>query len=241
MNQLDRIETMLKAILASDNHVHWVGSYAHGRASSGDPYIVLFPSSDKLEHQVCRVYESQFKKLPAFVDTAVPASIKPSKKAPGKNQATPCRHFQVITCNGRETQMGAEKRFFGVLAISSQAATVHVDSKQEAEKRPSTPRQPKPKKQPAIPSKDWKAEAASCTDAFMFDTAVVQLEPWYQDAAAVTQFREVLFGDWEPEAAAALVDGLVAYAATRKGGKSHNAAKKTAVTKYENQLAAAKV
>jgi len=119
--QLDRIETMLKAILASDNHIHWVGSYAHGRTSTGDPYIVLFPASDKLEHKVCRVYESQFKRLPDFMNTAVPASVRPSKNTPTKNQAIACAHFQVITSDGKDTQMGAEKRFFAVLAISSRA------------------------------------------------------------------------------------------------------------------------
>ena len=119
--QLDRIETMLKAILASDNHIHWVGSYAHGRTSTGDPYIVLFPASDKLEHKICRVYESQFKRLPDFVNTAVPASVRPSKNTPTKNQAIACAHFQVITSDGKDTQMGAEKRFFAVLAISSRA------------------------------------------------------------------------------------------------------------------------
>lgn len=119
--QLDRIETMLKAILASDNHLHWVGSYAHGRTSTGDPYIVLFPASDKMEHKVCRVYESQFKRLPDFVNTAVPASVRPSKNTPAKNQAIACAHFQVVTSDGKDTQMGAEKRFFAVLAISNRA------------------------------------------------------------------------------------------------------------------------
>jgi len=119
--QLDRIETMLKAILASDNHIHWVGSYAHGRTKTGDPYIVLFPASDKLEHKVCRVYESQFKRLPDFVDTAVPGHIKPSKDTPVKDRGIPCTHFQVVTSDGKDTQMGAEKRFFAVLAISSHA------------------------------------------------------------------------------------------------------------------------
>jgi len=120
-SQLDRIEAMLKAILASDNHIHWVGSYAHGRTSTGDPYIVLFPASDKLEHKICRVYESQFKQLPDFVNTAVPASVRPSKNTPTKNQAIACARFQVITSDGKDTQMGAEKRFFAVLAISSRA------------------------------------------------------------------------------------------------------------------------
>lgn len=117
--QLDRIETMLKAVLASNNHIHWIGSYAHGRTSSGDPYVVLFPASDKLEHKVCRVYESQFKRLPNFVDTAVPASVKPSKDTPKKDQGIACRNFQVVTSSGKDTQMGAEKRFFDVIAISS--------------------------------------------------------------------------------------------------------------------------
>lgn len=120
-SQLDRIEAMLKAILASDNHIHWVGSYAHGRTSTGDPYIVLFPASDKLEHKICRVYESQFKRLPDFVNTAVPASVKPSKNTPAKDRATVCQNFQVITSDGKDTQMGAEKRFFDVLAVSSRA------------------------------------------------------------------------------------------------------------------------
>lgn len=117
--QLDRIEAMLKAILASDNHIHWVGSYAHGRTSTGDPYIVLFPASDKLERKICRVYESQFKRLPDFVNTAIqPAS---NRRDTAKDRATACQNFQVVTSDGKDTQMGAEKRFFDVLAISSRA------------------------------------------------------------------------------------------------------------------------
>lgn len=135
-SQLDRIEAMLKAILASDNHIHWVGSYAHGRTSTGDPYIVLFPASDKLEHKICRVYESQFKRMPDFVNTAVPASVKPSKNTPAKDRATACQNFQVITSDGKDTQMGAEKRFFDVLAISSRVP------QETAVTRPTATRQP---------------------------------------------------------------------------------------------------
>ena len=115
-SQLDRIEAMLGSLLKSDNLLQWVGYYAHGRTSTGDPYIVLFPESDKLEQKVCRVYPSQFKKLIGLCDTNVPNSVRKSKSGPTKAQAQPThKSFQVLLGLGKETQMGREKRFVDVL------------------------------------------------------------------------------------------------------------------------------
>ena len=216
IDQLTRIERKLDALLKSANHLHWVGSYAHGRTSDGDPYIVLFPSSAKMEFQICRVYEPQWGKLPAFVETAVPMHIKPSKKSPAKNSSIPCPAFQVVTYDGRDTQMGPEKRFGHVTVINDQTAT--AGQPPPAAKRPS--------------GKDWHAEAAASTNAFMFDTAIVKAMPWYKDASAAEQFRDVLFGEWNPAEAAAVAAGMAAYAKARIKKQGHNAAKKPALAAY---------
>ena len=115
-SQIDRVEAMLAALLKSDNLIEWVGSYAYGRTSTGDPYITLFPESDKLENKVCRVYPRQFKKLKGLCDTDVPESVRRSKTGPTKAQAKPThKSFQVLMTRGKDTQMGREKRFECVL------------------------------------------------------------------------------------------------------------------------------
>lgn len=121
MNEdLTQLKKMLAALLKSDGHIHYIGGYAHGRTSQGDPFIILYPQRDDLEKQVCRVYPRSFKKLPAFVDTAVNGA-QPSKTAPDKPEAKKrgiyreCPMFCIVTYFGKETQMGRERRFSDVL------------------------------------------------------------------------------------------------------------------------------
>lgn len=233
INQMTRIEKMLEAILKSENNIHWVGAYAHGRTKDGEPYLILFPANEKLEHKVCRVYQSHFKKLPSFVDTAVPANVRKSKNAPGREKGISCPMFQVITYSGRETQMGPEKRFADVIAISGQQAAV-------APKPRETAVTTKPK-QTAVNKKslhDWLDEAASAQLASIFDNAIAKAEPWLKDASAARQFREVIFGDWNAKESVAVCTGLTAYVNFRKKNSTHNQAKEKALQAYKKELAA---
>ena len=74
LTQLDRIERMLTSVLKSNNHIQWIGGYVYGRTSKDDPFIILYPASDKLERKACRVYGHEFKKLPLFISRDVPAN-----------------------------------------------------------------------------------------------------------------------------------------------------------------------
>lgn len=121
-NQLQEIHTMLEALLKSGNHIHWIGGYVYGRTSQDDPFVILYPASDMLSEKAVRVYGHDFKKLPDFIDTSdVPADTEnnPNKaQAQRKGIYHVCPLFKVCTYDGKETQMGPEKRFGGVLSVT---------------------------------------------------------------------------------------------------------------------------
>lgn len=119
---MQRIETLLRALL--HEQLHWIGGYVHGRTSNGDPFLILYPAADYLNHKVCRVYDRDLKKLPDFVDTHVASDCDTSDN-PTKDKAQKLgiyrpaeRYFQIVTVPGRETQMGNEVRFFDVVAVA---------------------------------------------------------------------------------------------------------------------------
>lgn len=128
-DKLIQIEKMLTALLRSNDQLHWVGGYAHGRTSNDDPFLILYPASEKLNHKVCRVYPQDFKKLPAFVNTDVLPGLaqdgNPDRdKAIKKGIYHACPAFLITTYAGKETQMGNEVRFMDVIRVSKEAATV---------------------------------------------------------------------------------------------------------------------
>lgn len=118
-SELSQTRKMLEAMLTSERHIWWVGGYVHGRTSQGDPFILLYPGSDKLNNKICRVYEHQFNRLPAYVNTDVPATAQdgnPTREtAQRQGIYVPCPGFKIVTTNGKETQMGPERRFFDTL------------------------------------------------------------------------------------------------------------------------------
>jgi hypothetical protein len=131
--QLTQIEKMLTALLKSNNQLHWIGGYVYGRTTPrddqriGDPFIILYPASERLNHKVTRVYEHDFPKLPAFLDTHVPESgtvdDNPDRdKALRKRVYHPCEHFLITTYEGKETQMGPEVRFLDVIRTAKPKA-----------------------------------------------------------------------------------------------------------------------
>lgn len=119
------IKKMLEALLRNQNNIHWIGGYAPGKTSTGDPYIVLYAINPKLEHKICRVYAQDFPKLPAFIDRAIPAGV--GNGNPTRQEAIKagiykaCPNFKIVTYNGKDTQMGPERRFSDVLVVSKES------------------------------------------------------------------------------------------------------------------------
>ena len=129
LDKLSAVEKMLTALLKSNDIIHWVGGYVQGRTTPkddqriGDPFIILYPASERLNHKICRVYEHDFAKLPDFVDTDVPEDARvddnPDRdKAIKKRVYRPCPPFLITIYEGKETQMGPEKRFLDVVRVS---------------------------------------------------------------------------------------------------------------------------
>src|SRR3970040_138529 len=116
---LKTLEKMLTALLRNNDQLHWIGGYVHGRTGNNDPFVILYPASELLNHKVCRVYPHDFKKLPAFVNTDVPEPAQ--NENPDKDKAIKrglyfsCPNFLIVTYQGRETSMGNEIRFVGVV------------------------------------------------------------------------------------------------------------------------------
>lgn len=136
--QLDQIEKMLRAQLKGQGHIWWISGYVYGQTSQDDLFIILYPADDRLSEKVVRVYPQDFKKLPPFIPTDVDGGdtdANPNREqARKRNIYHECPMFEVVTYDGRETQMGKERRFGDVLRISSTVA-----------KRPSPASQPQPR------------------------------------------------------------------------------------------------
>lgn len=113
--KLDRLLLYMEMQLNGER-LHQVAGYSWGRTSDGDPFVILYPANSRLRHKICRVYEDDFGKLPAFVDTAViPDTAQEGN--PDREQAIrqkiyrPTPAFVISTRDGKETQMGVEIRF----------------------------------------------------------------------------------------------------------------------------------
>ena len=117
IDQLGRIEAMLKSLLRSSNSIHYVGGYAHGRTKKGDPFLVLYPEYNGLKFQICRVYEHGFKRLPLYVNTTVPESAPEELGDKDSVDLFECRPFCILTFDGKDTNMGREKRFSDLLYV----------------------------------------------------------------------------------------------------------------------------
>lgn len=112
----------LQTVIAHRGTIHMIGGFAHGRTSNGDPFVLLYPGQKNLKHKVCRVYEQSFHELPWFVETnAIPENAQDGN--PDKDKAKKlgiyqqCDWFEIATIDGKETQMGAEQRFFTTIRL----------------------------------------------------------------------------------------------------------------------------
>ncbi len=234
--QINTVEKMLRALLRKDNLIRWVGGYIYGRTSNDDPFIVLYPTQAYLKEKVVRVYENNFKKLPDFVDTAVPANTT-NDGNPNKDKATrmglyiECPAFEVLTYRGKETQMGPEIRFDDVLRITN--STKHyLQQPEQATAVPSNqPNQPPNSQLSTIAM--WRLEAVNAKDPLMFDTAIVKMCPYFKDATTAEQFRDVLFpGGFDANHATGLVASMIAYADARDNNALHQQAKAKAYDEF---------
>ncbi len=142
------IRMMLEAQMKTDGLVWWVGAYAYGHTTKGDPYVMLYPLGDKFEQKVCKVYPKEFKKLPAFIPTEnIPADIQ-GKNAPDVSDAKrmgvyrECLGFQVVLYLAENTAMGnRRKRLQGVIRYSKDAQGALKNGRQPS--RPATTQQPR--------------------------------------------------------------------------------------------------
>lgn len=167
LDKLSAVEKMLTALLKSNDLIHWVGGYVQGRTTPkddqriGDPFIILYPASERLNHKICRVYEHDFAKLPDFVDTDVPEDARvddnPDRdKALKKRVYRPCAPFLITIYEGKETQMGPEKRFLDV---------VRVSRPKDDNAQTSTPPAPQPSTPPVQPARAATSAAARVVSA----------------------------------------------------------------------------
>lgn len=238
-NDIDQVKKMLTALLKSQGNLHWIGGYTHGRTSNDDPFIILYPSAEHLKHKVCRVYPDQFRKLPAFIDTAVPTHATDSNpdkdKAQAKGIYRECPPFQVLTFDGKDTSMGPEKRFSDVLYVPQANSSQPAPTKQPAQQNGNgNGRKPAQDTQESE-ADHWRREALTAENAFMFDTAVIKFLPSFASVGTLQKFRESLFGEFRPGWNLATLTALETYIEERDGRSGrevHEAAKVEALNAY---------
>lgn len=153
---------MQKSILQSQKHYHVAGGFCWGNTADGAPFLVLYPKSDKLKEKICRVYadDYQFGDIPEWIrathENTGMDTTKDREWAIKKGIYHQCPAMGVITMDGRDTQMGKEKRFAGVLWVAKQ--------------RP--PAQPQPRQPPTPATQQAAAQAGNYPD---------RLQPLYGD------------------------------------------------------------
>lgn len=260
--QLERIEKMLSALLKSSNHIWWIGGYVYGQKSNGEPFIVLYPAGERLKDKVCRVYDHDFRKLPAFIDTSnvTADTAEYGKETPDKLEAQKkgiyheCPLFQIATYDGRDTRMGPERRFGDVLRISNQpapaAAAPAGKTRQQRQPRQSKPRQapaappPPPAAAdddgPPLPDYRQMAIEAKTAAAFDYGAYMTLKNGLYTEQSRITAIRDLIDASWKPGAAnAAMLEALTTYRdkreATMKRGDTATEAHNFALIEATNK------
>jgi hypothetical protein len=192
--QLERIEKMLRSQLKGAGHLWWIGGFVYGVTGNNDPFIILYPAEEKLNEKVVRVYPHDFKKLPAFIPTDVGGGD--TEANPNKEQAKKrgiyheCPRFEIVTFDGKETQMGRERRFGDVLRLSRAAA--EAVQGQPARPQGGAQPQPKPPQQQRPPAQQQASPPPPPPDAPAVQGALVTALPDYrvlaQGAKTATEF-----------------------------------------------------
>lgn len=203
-DDIKQLNKMLRAILLSQNNLHWIGGYVYGETSRDDPYIILYPSSDRLKQKVVRVYPHGFKKLPAFVVVPSPdnwrgdTSENPDKdKARRKGIYHECPAFLITTWDGSETQMGREKRFGDVLRVS------HAASRPQAEAQQQPPlRQQPPPPQPAARQRNGDALQSFVTWSYGRLKGQAKIDVFNGERDNVARLIGLISPNWTPDGTA---------------------------------------
>lgn len=250
--QLDRIEKMLQVQLRSEGHIWWIGGYVYGQTSNGDVFVILYPAAENLKEKVVRVYDRDLRKLPAFIPTDVDGGdteANPSKEqARKKGIYHECPAFEICTFDGKDTQMGKERRFGEVLRLSKAAREVLSGAGgqgkmgaggtpaiqgQAAQQRPNQP--PPPPDEPAddgpgmMGLPDYRKLALEATTAEAFDYAAFMLlrNGLYTEVERITTVRQAIAMGWKPSAKsnAAMLAALEVYREKRSEAEGRGEAK----------------
>lgn len=247
-DQLDQIAKMLRAQLKSAGHVWWIGGYVYGVTSNGDPFVILYPAAENLKEKVVRVYSQDFKKLPAYIKTDVDGGD--TEANPNKEQARKkgiyheCPPFEIVTYDGKDTQMGKERRFGDVLRLSRAAAEalrVGVGAPTPAARQASPPPPPPlpdefearpatqaiiPGAEPVLPDFRAMAQAARTDTEFDYAAFMALRNGMYSDVGRVTKVRELLVSGWAPGTRpnAAMLAALEAYRDKRHAAEAQGTA-----------------
>ena len=264
MNELEQVAKMLRAQLRGAGHLWWIGGYVYGVTGNNDPFIILYPADEKLNEKVVRVYPHDFKKLPGFIQ---PLDGGDTEANPNKEQARKkgiyheCPIFEIVTFDGKETQMGRERRFGDVLRLSRKAveAAAEAQRQQQPVQQPpargqaqQAPRQePRPGHVPAAEGMalpDYRRLAREATAANEFDYAayMVLRNGVYDSVERVAKTRQSLVPEWQasPATNEAALLALEVYrdkrAAAEANGEvpatAHQTAKQQAVKAYNTLL-----
>ena len=237
--RMERIEKMLRAQLKSTGHVWWIGGYVYGVTSNDSPFIILYPSAENLKEKVVRVYDHDFKKLPGFIPTDVgggDTEANPSKEqARKKGIYHECPAFEICTYDGKDTQMGKERRFGDVLRLSRAAAeavrgvgapTSPAERNQPPQRatRPSQPPPPPPSppvddsaagrvQMDGLPDYEAMALDAQTFNAFDYAAFMVLKNGLYTEVEHISKTRESLIPAWRPGArsSGAMLEALRVY------------------------------
>jgi len=219
--QLDRIEKMLRSQMKGAGHLWWIGGYVYGQTSNGDVFVILYPAAENLKEKVVRVYDFDLKKLPAFIPVdgvdAGDTEANPSKEvAKRKGIYHECPSFEICTLDGKETQMGRERRFGDVLRLSKAAREALSGGGRQGQRTPSQqqrpttaqqqrPSQPPPPEEPldegeGLKLPDYRKMAVEAATEVTFDYAAFMAlrNGLYTDQERIAATRMALVMGWKP-------------------------------------------
>lgn len=247
--QWDRIEKMLRAQLKSAGHIWWVSGWVYGQTSNGDLFIILYPAAENLKEKVVRVYDHDMKRLPAFIPINVDGGdteANPSKEqARKKGIYHECPAFEIVTYDGKDTQMGKERRFGDVLRLSKAAREALAQGVRPVQP-PSSPPPAPAAAQGELPNYRALALGAKAVTEFDYGAFMAVKGGLYTDQERIGAMREALVPGWQPgeKANSAMLSALEVYQRTRLAvenesgdrAKAHNFGKREALRVYNRVI-----